>query len=63
VTRSALWILDEPFTSLDTHGIAMVEDMVTNHLANGGMLAVTSHHPVNLGNADIKRINLSERSA
>jgi len=62
VTRSILWILDEPFTSLDTHGIAMVEELITNHLAKGGMLAVTSHHPVRLGNADITRINLSERS-
>ncbi len=60
VTRSQLWILDEPFTSLDRHGIAIVEALVGKHLASGGMLAVTSHHAVNLDGADIQRINLSE---
>ena len=60
VTRSPLWILDEPFTSLDTHGISLIENMINTHLADGGMLAVTSHHPVGLDSADITRINLSE---
>ena len=48
VTRSRLWILDEPFTSLDTHGISLIENMINQHLSEGGMLAVTSHHPVRL---------------
>jgi len=60
VTRSPLWILDEPFTSLDTHGIALIEKMINIHLADGGMLAVTSHHTVTLESTDITRINLSE---
>ena len=60
ITRSKLWILDEPFTSLDRHGITIVERLVEKHLANGGMLAVTSHHAVNLDEASITRINLSE---
>ena len=60
VTRSQLWILDEPFTSLDTHGISLIENMINKHLAGGGMLAVTSHHTVRLDSNDITRINLSE---
>jgi heme exporter protein A len=59
VTRASLWILDEPFTSLDTHGIAIVENLFANHVAQGGMLAVTSHHQVSLNDAEILRINLS----
>jgi heme exporter protein A len=59
VTRAKLWILDEPFTSLDTHGIGIVEGLFANHVAQGGMLAVTSHHQVALGNAETIRINLS----
>ena len=59
VTRAALWILDEPFTSLDSHGITLVEQLFSDHLAGGGMLAVTSHHPVQLSTAEIIRINLS----
>jgi heme exporter protein A len=60
VTQSKLWILDEPFTSLDTHGISLIENMINKHLAEGGMLAVTSHHTVTLDSTDITRINLSE---
>ena len=60
VTRAKLWILDEPFTSLDTHGIAVVEALFANHLANGGMIALTSHHSVKLDTAAIHRINLSK---
>ena len=59
VTRAHLWILDEPFTSLDSHGIGIVESLFANHVAGGGMLAVTSHHPVSLKDTDIIRINLS----
>jgi heme exporter protein A len=59
VTRSPLWILDEPFTSLDTHGISLIENMINKHLIDGGMLAVTSHHTVTLDSSDIKHINLS----
>lgn len=59
VTRSKLWILDEPFTSLDRHGIAVIETLVTQHLADNGMLVATSHHAVDLRDADIQRINLS----
>ena len=60
VTRARLWILDEPFTSLDTHGISVVESLFSHHLANGGMLAMTSHHAVNLDTAAVHRLNLSE---
>ena len=60
VTRAKLWILDEPFTSLDTHGIVVVEALFATHLANNGMIAMTSHHSVNLDNSAIRRINLSE---
>jgi len=59
VTRANLWILDEPFTSLDSLGISIVETLFDHHVDQGGMLAVTSHHQVNLNNAEIVRINLS----
>jgi len=59
VTRANLWILDEPFTSLDSRGIAIVETLFSNHVARGGMLAVTSHHQVQLGDAETIRIDLS----
>ena len=59
VTDTVLWILDEPFTSLDTHGIKTIEHLLDRHTGNGGMLAVTSHHAVNLNNTPTQTINLS----
>jgi heme exporter protein A len=59
VTRSKVWILDEPFTSLDVHGIELAEELFHEHVSLGGMLAMTSHHAVNLGSAQVHRINLS----
>lgn len=63
VTDTVLWILDEPFTSLDTDGIKSIEKLLDQHTSNGGMLAVTSHHAVNLANTTSQRINLSELTA
>jgi heme exporter protein A len=59
VTDTSLWILDEPFTSLDVHGISVIEELLEAHTTAGGMLAVTSHHAVNLQNTTVQRINLS----
>ena len=61
VTDARIWILDEPFTSLDVHGIALVESLMAEHLAKGRALVMTSHHDVKLHSADVQRINLSER--
>ena len=62
VTDTVLWILDEPFTSLDVHGIKVIEELLEQHTAKDGMLAVTSHHAVNLNDTSVQRINLSALS-
>lgn len=59
VTQSKLWILDEPFTSLDRYGIEVIENLIRKHLSNGGMLVMSSHHPVSLEKQSIVRLNLS----
>lgn len=47
VTRKArLWILDEPFTALDTRAVDMLGGLVGEHLAQGGMAVVTSHQSI-----------------
>ncbi|MEE9343712.1 MAG: cytochrome c biogenesis heme-transporting ATPase CcmA [Gammaproteobacteria bacterium] len=60
VTKSKLWILDEPFTSLDVDGISVVEKLIKNHLSEEGMLVMSSHHSVSLEEESIVRINLSQ---
>jgi heme exporter protein A len=59
VTDSLLWVLDEPFTSLDRHGIGVIEDLMQAHVAGGGMLVMTSHHEVAMHRTAIHRIDLS----
>ncbi|MCX7066215.1 MAG: cytochrome c biogenesis heme-transporting ATPase CcmA [Methylococcales bacterium] len=61
ITHNILWILDEPFTSLDKQGIALIESLMLEHCANGGMIVLTSHHDITLhDDVNVLRINLSD---
>jgi len=59
ITHNILWILDEPFTSLDKEGIVLMESIMAEHCAAGGMMVLTSHHDINLHGIDVQRIRLS----
>jgi heme exporter protein A len=41
-----LWVLDEPFTALDPAGVALMCELLGEHLARGGMALLTSHQPI-----------------
>ena len=43
-----LWILDEPLTGLDVHGVEMVEQMIRDHVVAGGLAIMTTHQPLAL---------------
>jgi len=61
VTEAPLWIMDEPFTSLDTASIALFEGLFLEHLEQGGIITMTSHHALALRDqADLIRLNLSD---
>jgi heme exporter protein A len=38
-----LWILDEPFSALDAAAVEMVQSLVADHLARGGLVVLTTH--------------------
>ena len=44
----SLWVLDEPFDALDTHGIDAVNRLLAGHLARGGSVLLTSHLALSL---------------
>jgi len=44
-----LWILDEPFNALDVNAVSDVQNLLKAHLAQGGMLVLTSHQTPDLG--------------
>ena len=42
----ALWILDGPFTALDKQAVTQLELHLAQHCNNGGMVVLTTHHPL-----------------
>jgi heme exporter protein A len=61
-TRSALWILDEPFTALDTGAVAVLSRAMAAHLARGGAIVYTTHQPVDINAARRQTLNLDDFS-
>lgn len=57
-TRKRLWILDEPFTSLDKANIELFEYHIQQHALQGGIAVMTSHHDVALPLNMVQRIEL-----
>jgi len=60
VTESKLWILDEPFTSLDKKSMSEFEAMFESHLARQGIIVMTSHHDIAMSGNAIQRLDLSQ---
>jgi heme exporter protein A len=58
VTRARLWLLDEPYASLDSAGVEIFGQMVHAHTAVGGLVVMTAHQEIDLGAAEVQRIEL-----
>ena len=48
VTQAKVWLLDEPFTALDSNGINVIETQITKHCDDGGICILTTHQECNL---------------
>jgi len=57
ISPARLWVLDEPFTTLDIYGVAALEDLLTEHVGRGHSVVVTTHHALSV-NSDIQILNL-----
>jgi heme exporter protein A len=58
MSKVPLWLMDEPFTNLDREGRALVMDLTTEHLADGGMCIMAAHQDVEIG-GNVTRITLT----
>lgn len=58
-----LWILDEPFTALDKHGVAQLEAHLARHCEQGGLVVLTTHHTLTEKPAGYRELNLGQRAA
>ena len=61
-TDSMLWILDEPFTSLDKASMGMFAELFERHLERDGVIVITSHHDISLPTREVQRLDLGERT-
>ena len=48
ITQAKVWLLDEPFTALDSDGINVIEAQITKHCNNNGICVLTTHQECNL---------------
>ncbi|GEO81039.1 heme ABC exporter ATP-binding protein CcmA [Pararhodospirillum oryzae] len=48
-----LWLLDEPTTALDRASIALLEDRLARHRAEGGMVVLSTHQDIVLPGARV----------
>jgi len=56
VTQSKVWLLDEPFSALDSKAINIFEQRIEAHCNIGGMCILTTHQECNIKN--LKEISL-----
>ncbi len=43
LSETQLWLLDEPYSNLDQEGVALVDDVLTDHLDSGGACVLATH--------------------
>jgi heme exporter protein A len=46
ITRRPVWLLDEPTSALDAEGEKLVAALLGEHLAEGGLALVATHHDI-----------------
>lgn len=59
LSRAPLWILDEPFTSLDAAGVTLVLAQMAQHTADGGAIVFTAHQPLDVAVGSVRYVSLA----
>jgi heme exporter protein A len=63
LSRAPLWILDEPFTAIDVNGVERLTAQMSAHTEQGGMVILTTHQPLNVGDDKLRRVALTGGAA
>ncbi len=58
VSNAKLWILDEPFTALDVKAVAMLQNVLEDHIKNDGMIILTTHQEFSVSNVEVRMLHL-----
>lgn len=59
LSKSPLWLLDEPFTAIDKGGVAELEELLVSHVDGGGAVVLTSHQSLGV-NDRVRMLSLVE---
>ncbi len=55
-----LWLLDEPFASLDAVATSYLTQRLQSHLSNGGMVVVATHQEIALPTDSVQHLRLAK---
>lgn len=61
LSDSKIWILDEPFTSLDKSGVTYLQQRFSEHLSNGGAILLTTHQDLTTHFSQLQVLTLEYR--
>ena len=59
VEHKPLWILDEPLSGLDVDSVSLMTTILVEHLAEGGLIVITSHQEVDVKTKTVLQIRIS----
>ena len=62
LSSAKLWVLDEPFTAIDKAGVTLLQQQFAHHMANGGMVLITTHQDLSMRFDSLKQIKLGQVS-
>ncbi|NQZ86515.1 MAG: cytochrome c biogenesis heme-transporting ATPase CcmA [Colwellia sp.] len=60
-STAPIWILDEPFTAIDKHGVTQLEQLFLAHAQRGGCVILTTHQDLSFPEDKVKKITLDYR--
>ena len=58
LSKAILWVLDEPFTALDVKAVEQLQKIISAHVANDGIVLLTTHQEVALTAGDSESLEL-----
>ncbi|MBK9663841.1 MAG: cytochrome c biogenesis heme-transporting ATPase CcmA [Nitrosomonas sp.] len=59
VCKTPLWILDEPLVALDVMAVKLIQELLEQHLKQGGMVVMTTHQEIDITAASITQLQLA----
>ena len=59
VSQAPLWILDEPLTALDARAVELIQARLAEHLAQQGMIVLTTHQALQVPGVTPRQIELN----